>query len=91
MGSIAACLYVTADAMVWLHAGAKRLYFSVIYVYIYIIHIPLLSFRCHILFIASVSTLVQAVELSVVIVVICLVWLHGVHWVYEAHYGCGAR
>ena len=43
MGSISACLYVTADAMVWLHAGAKRLYFSVIYVYIYIIHIPLHS------------------------------------------------
>jgi hypothetical protein len=77
--------------MLWFGCMLEQNDYTFIYVYIYIIHIPLLSFRCHILFIASVSTLVQAVELSVVIVVICLVWLHGVHWVYEAHYGCGAR
>ena len=76
--------------MLWFRCMLEQNDYTFIYVYIYIIHIPLPS-RCHILFIASVSTLVQAVELSVVIVVICLVWLHGVHWVYEAHYGCGAR
>ena len=76
--------------MVWSHVRAKRLYLSDIYVYIQCIFDYTLCFYI-LFFIASVSTLVQAVELSVVIVVICLVWLHGVHWVYEAHYGCGAR
>ena len=85
MGSIAACLYVTADAMVWLHAGAKRLYFHIC-IYIYNSYSFTLSLSYS--FYWSVSTLVQAVELSVVIVVICLAWLHGVQWVYEAHHGC---
>ncbi len=61
-----------------------------IYVYIQCIFDYTLCFYI-LYFISSVSILVQFVELSVVIVVICVVRCHGVHWFYEAHYGCGAR
>ncbi len=59
--------------MVWLHVRAKRLYLNG-HICIYTMLIRAHSVFLYLYFISSVSILVQAVELSVVIVVICVVW-----------------